>query len=227
MSSWRLLPQLLTLTIAVMTMVLVAEAQVNGGTDLLTLAAALPSCSVSMARYLLSGDMVDPQLIVDIAGNPKRPCIVTSLGTSKCPLTGLTTFSDCICTNHVLSLDIAVCVESSCSLEDSISKNPGVSLSLGSDRQLATHKHLTQLSHRDERSQATAVRLLSKRIEGPTSQDHQLHRHRPHLSHCHRPSRGAVHPIRETLRRRYRYSTGFGGQTIPFLAPYILSPCFQ
>ncbi|KAK7918357.1 hypothetical protein PG985_010231 [Apiospora marii] len=85
-------------------MVPAAEAQVDSGTDLLTLAAALPPCS----------------LIVDIAGNEKRPCMVASLGTGKCPFTGIKTFSDCFCTNHVLSLDIAVCVERSCSLEDSI-----------------------------------------------------------------------------------------------------------
>ncbi|KAK8057763.1 hypothetical protein PG996_011700 [Apiospora saccharicola] len=98
MSSWRLTLLLMTtLTIAIMTMMIpVAEAQVNsGGTDLLTLAAALPPCS--------------------------RPCVVASLGSGRCPFTGgIQSFSDCFCTDHELSLDIAVCVERSCSLEDSI-----------------------------------------------------------------------------------------------------------
>ncbi|KAK8108557.1 Satratoxin biosynthesis SC1 cluster protein 4 [Apiospora sp. TS-2023a] len=71
--------------------------------------------------YLSSGGMVGLTANHHHHGNTQqRPCVVASLGPGKCPLTGIQSFSDCFCTDHELSLDIAVCVESSCSMEDSI-----------------------------------------------------------------------------------------------------------
>ncbi|KAK8076363.1 Satratoxin biosynthesis SC1 cluster protein 4 [Apiospora phragmitis] len=58
-------------------------------------------------------------IVVYIVGG-QRPCIVVLLGTGKCPLTNIKKLSDCLCTNHDLLLDVVVCVESACGLEDSI-----------------------------------------------------------------------------------------------------------